>query len=1051
MKCVNLGLQQNPAVGKIWFLRRPLISSLLFLLTCNGASPAAPFSQTPSKNWQDLVAEADRLSSRWTAASWREALRKYQTVLPKLRRSALRREEARVLESIGMVHLALGDTRLAQQSLILSLRILRELKAADSEMVDTLNNLANVQILLSDDKNNEQARTHCKESLDLSRSLGYLKGEGWALELAGQVEYLAGNFLGSLQLYTTALPVLKKANDQAGLAQAFLDIGITYSDLNETENAIRYFNQALDSWRAIGNPRGEALTLTVFGHLRSKLGEKQAALDLYFQSIQLLEPLADRIALAFNYDGLGFIHNGMGETSSALQAYTKAFELFSEAKYGFGRPGSLWNIGEIYIANEDYKRALVYLNKSLELSHAVGNPRMQSIPTALIGQVYERQNQFAQALAAYKQALILDRKGHDTRAEAYTLNRIGRIQEVLGSREEALATYTQALALNRATRDRFGEAGTLYCIAKIQQTTGKLQEAKATAEQSISLVESLRAGVASHDLRSSYVATVHQLYELYIDILMSLHAVDQEAGFAQAALEASEAGRVRTLLETLAETKAQIREGVDPKLLERDRTLQRRLENLASRQVVSLNGATDKTNIELEAEIEQLTSEYRDVQGQIRAHSPQYAALVQPGTLKLKQIQQLLEPGTLFLEYSLGERRSFLWAITHNSITSYELPAQANIEKVAERLYSAIVTTGHIAQRSSKKEPRIVPVTATSYESEARNISSMLLGHVTELQNAKRLVIVADGALQYIPFSALPQPFPIAGDCQTDSPGNLVDCYEIVRLPSASVLAVQRAQFAKRTPSPKSVAIIADPVFDKLDSRVVRVTTSRNSGASRSISKPLNSTTSVSRSLRESGVIINGRFQRLMFSAVEAEAVYAASPHDKSLKAIDFKASRATATSPELSQYKIVHIAAHGVLNSKHPELSGILLSQFDETGKPVDGFLQLHEIYNLKLPAELVVLSACETGIGKQIRGEGFIALTRGFMYAGAARVIASLWKVDDAATAALMAEFYQQMLTNGKRPAEALKEAQISISKQKRWRKPYFWAGFVLLGEWQ
>jgi CHAT domain-containing protein len=198
-------------------------------------------------------------------------------------------------------------------------------------------------------------------------------------------------------------------------------------------------------------------------------------------------------------------------------------------------------------------------------------------------------------------------------------------------------------------------------------------------------------------------------------------------------------------------------------------------------------------------------------------------------------------------------------------------------------------------------------------------------------------------------------------------------------------------------------------------------------------------------------VIVNGRIQRLTFSLAEADAVYgAASPND-SLKAVDFKASRATATGPELSQYKIIHFATHGVLNSKHPELSAILLSMIDETGRPVDGLLQLHEIYNLNLPAEMVVLSACETGIGKEIRGEGLIALTRGFMHAGAARVVASLWKVNDAATAELMAQFYREMFANGKRPAEALKEAQLSIAKQKRWRHPYFWAAFVLQGEWR
>ncbi len=122
-----------------------------------------------------------------------------------------------------------------------------------------------------------------------------------------------------------------------------------------------------------------------------------------------------------------------------------------------------------------------------------------------------------------------------------------------------------------------------------------------------------------------------------------------------------------------------------------------------------------------------------------------------------------------------------------------------------------------------------------------------------------------------------------------------------------------------------------------------------------------------------------------------------------------------------------------------------------DKKGQKQDGYLRLYEIYNLDLPAELVVLSACETGVGKQIRGEGLIALTRGFMYAGAKRVVASLWKVDDSATAALMAQFYKEMFINGKRPAAALKEAQIYISKQKRWQSPYYWAGFVLQGEWR
>jgi CHAT domain-containing protein len=189
----------------------------------------------------------------------------------------------------------------------------------------------------------------------------------------------------------------------------------------------------------------------------------------------------------------------------------------------------------------------------------------------------------------------------------------------------------------------------------------------------------------------------------------------------------------------------------------------------------------------------------------------------------------------------------------------------------------------------------------------------------------------------------------------------------------------------------------------------------------------------------------------LPYSLEEAKAIEGVAPAGQTMLALDFKASRATAVSPALSQYRIVHFATHGITDPEHPELSGIILSLVDENGVEQDGYLRLHEIYNLNLPADLVVISACESGVGKQFKGEGLIALTRGFIYAGAARVVASLWRVDDAATAALMAEFYKEMFSNGKKPAAALRAAQLSISKQKPWHEPYFWAGFVIQGEWR
>jgi CHAT domain-containing protein len=267
-----------------------------------------------------------------------------------------------------------------------------------------------------------------------------------------------------------------------------------------------------------------------------------------------------------------------------------------------------------------------------------------------------------------------------------------------------------------------------------------------------------------------------------------------------------------------------------------------------------------------------------------------------------------------------------------------------------------------------------------------------------------------------------------------------------------------------------AVAVLADPVFDKQDERFAELNgggnqhpkgLARNEKGAKPLAKesgagsPQSTSVSIEKypqlasALRDVG--ISGELTRLRNSSREGKAILRAAPANESFSAFGFAASRATATSPELSKYRIIHFATHGVMDPEHPELSGIVLSMVDEKGQPVDGYLRLHEIYNLDLPAELVVLSACQTGVGKQVKGEGLIALTRGFMYAGAKSVVASLWKVDDSATAALMGEFYRQMFTNNLKPAAALRAAQREIAKQKIWRSPYYWAGFFLQGDWK
>jgi CHAT domain-containing protein len=267
--------------------------------------------------------------------------------------------------------------------------------------------------------------------------------------------------------------------------------------------------------------------------------------------------------------------------------------------------------------------------------------------------------------------------------------------------------------------------------------------------------------------------------------------------------------------------------------------------------------------------------------------------------------------------------------------------------------------------------------------------------------------------------------------------------HEIVNAPSASALAVLRRDVAGRPPAPRAVAVLADPVLTSNDPRVPSAAAGGAGGAA----SDDRARHELTRSAGESGLSV---FRRLRFTRTEADAIIALAGDTPSLKAVDFEASRATATRPDLGDYRIVHFATHGLLNNLHPELSGLVLSLVGRDGRPQDGFLRLHDVYNLKLGADLVVLSACRTALGSDVRGEGLVGLTRGFWYAGAPRVVASLWDVRDQATAELMRRFYRRLLRDGLRPAAALRAAQLSMLKEERWSSPYYWAGFVVQGEW-
>jgi CHAT domain-containing protein/tetratricopeptide (TPR) repeat protein len=998
---------------------------------------------------EQAVAEAERLRSQWTKASLLQAIKKYREAGSLWHSINHQAELSDTLKRIGDVYLILSQNRKALDYYNRALSLSRAVGSRRLE-IDLLNSVGSTNIDLGQ---RQKTIEYCNEALKLSRESGYAQGEAQAINNIGLVSYVLSDVGRAVEEFNQALAIWRAIGDRRGQAETLTNLGFTYGDMGDLHKALDYFNDALALWQQSKDRRGEARVLSVIGFESSLLGYMQKALAAHRQAGDFFRVVGDRTNEALSFNGVGYVYYLTGDMEKSLNAYKQALQLFQAV----GRPASeaiaMGHIGRIYDTLGDKHKALHYYGLKLVTSRSLGDRRMDAYTLKDLGSVYDYLGQRNKALRYYNRALSLSRLANDPRGQAYTLTSIGYVYDRSGQKQKALELYNQALALLRESedRDRSGELLALNHIVRVSHDLGRLNEVSEQLKTALGLIETLRARVGNQELRTSYFATIRSNYELYVDTLMQMHRQNALAGFDATAFEISERSRARSLLEMLSQTRAEISEGADPVLLQREREVSHLL-GVKSDQLAEVLSSkhTQQRASELKKEIANLSNEYQEVRAQLKSTSPRYAALTQPQTLSVAEIQsRVLDSDTVLLEYLLGDDRSYLWVITPSSIKSHELPGRGEIEEVARRVLNLLASYQLAAEGKGDLGLTMDEIDA-QYQRQAARLSNILLGPVASELGDKRLLLVADGVLQYIPFPGLPAPYG-AGQPKLSASFSepLVVRHEVISIPSASILAALRQQVSNRARPEGAVAVFADPVFEQSDPRFI-VSSDRPSpetrlAMKRQISLKLNR---LIRSFRSSDDMA---FPRLLATRVEAETIIACAKNGASMKSLDFDASLETVTRPETSRYRILHFATHGLLDSEHPEMSAIVLSLVDKQGNPQNGFLRLHDIYNLNLPVELVVLSACNTALGKDIKGEGLIGMTRGFMYAGAARVVASLWKVDDDATAELMKCFYQKMLEEGERPAAALRAAQVKMWERKQWRAPYYWAAFAFQGEWR
>jgi CHAT domain-containing protein len=907
-------------------------------------------------------------------------------------------------------------------------------------------------------ESNRRAIEKYMQALAGWRRLGDRREEVFTLISIGRVFYYSGENQQALEHFQQSLEISQSSSYKEGLAEAHYNIANVQLDLGNLQAAREKYEKASEMWRSLNLLRGQARCKITLAIIAVKLGEQQRAVDLYRQALEINRGIGSKIGEATALNGLGYAYLETGDDLNAIDYAEQALVIFEKIGALALQKMAHTTIGQAHSKLGNTQKALTHATRSLELSKHIGDPRLEAIALDQLGTIYQSIGDRPKALSHYEGSLRLSREARNRAHEATVLNRIGFIHELNGDRQKALAHYREALPISREMENRAEVINSLHHIARAQRDLGALAEARAEVETAIRLIETTREQFASRQLRESYFATAQKSYGLYIDVLMLLHKQRPEEGLNTLALQVSERARARSFREMLVEARADLRKDVPPQLFERERSLQKDLNSKAARQQEMLSRPHSQEEAERAArELRAIEIEYDETQRQIKQAAPRYAALTQPQPLTGEEIRrQLLDDQTALLEYALGDDRSYLWMVTPQKIVSYELPPRSVIENAAGRAYAFLVTR----QTLSASDPKSYELALArakkadeQYWVEAKALSRMLISPVAAELKGQRLIIVSDGALQHLPFGALPLPSEALGKSRANGPARqapepltpMIANHEIISLPSASMLAELRNESGDRRPPSKTVAVIANPVFSLQDERFSRGKRQESKQPS-----PSGAAADLLRAWQSNGG--KGAIPQLPSSDSEGIEIIKLVAPESGLLATGFDASRSLVESQRLGEYKIIHFATHGLLNSDQPELSGLILSLYSPAGEKVDGFLRMHEIYNLRLSADLVVLSACQTGVGKDVKGEGLIALTRGFMYAGTRRVVASLWKVDDASTAALMQNFYRCLLQEGRSPADALRQAQLKIMGQnKRWSSPYYWAAFTVQGEYR
>jgi CHAT domain-containing protein len=869
-----------------------------------------------------------------------------------------------------------------------------------------------------------------------------------------------------------ALNLYTSAKNNSGIAATHNELGELYLRQGQYQIALDNYQKALDGFLAFDAKKAAAdavvglgddkfnanLMLAKIGEVNFRLGrisESRAAYDRMV--VKKPEGAASKVGRRFG--GLSAIAGGISTGRVSVEAPTSALTFALEAKKEL----------------DEYRNSIVYS------SYQLGLGRLAYANNDLEG----AKKNFELALEAAGSSLAgIAKLGQVRRFRAASRTSLGDIALRQAKYKDATKYYNDAKKgaqedkrLDLMWPAQRGLGRSLWLQAAQEKDPKKSmtlrEQAVVNYRESLATIETLRQGsLRADESRTTFLATIKDVFDESASAYAAMALLantspgaplsGKSLEYAGESFRVNEQSRARSLLDMLSETNAAITEGVPAELLKRKQENFDRQQDIADI-LTGINISTEemkKKPAELDAELEKLQAEYEEIENQIRTASPRYATLTANKPLSLAEVQQtVLDDQTVLVEYALQADESYLFAVSKGAVNLYKLPSRANIEKLATDLRAQLIP--------AKLQRRIVgidvveanrglgiassaPEDAAPFVAASNALYKAVLEPAASMVGEKRLMVVADGALNYIPFEVLLKTTD-AGDFS--SLGYLVKTNEVIYAPSASVVAAIKQQRTKSTS--RAMLIIADPVFNSNDARAKKGSTPaandaevRGLGIQASLADVAGTTPPAAPGAAMEGLPL----ARLNGTRIEADQIskLAKTAGGQADVWLDLDANEDNIATRDVSKYRIIHVATHGLLNAERPQFTGVVLSLVGN--KTNDGFVRTDEVFNLRLGSPLVMLSACETGLGKEKRGEGVMGLTRAFMYAGAPTVGVSLWSVADKSTADLMTDFYKRLLTAGDTTttSSALRGAQLAMISGKKYSAPFFWAPFVLVGDW-